>query len=969
MLQTSINLINKIRKIRSTAYILMTLTFVLVGIILVNFINRQYTLAEIVDNIGRQRMLSQKLVNSLFILNHNMNHHPEQISLSTFTKDLNDFQNAHSYIAKVRSVGTYHFILNLKNINKEKKEVQTQYASFLKQLFSIRQSVFFQNKLISPDQEQKLIATQNLYVKAIDNLNQSISNTNKSFIRYNTISLLLLFFLQMIFMIGENFFIFYPVSKKLLSFLKNYAKTEDRYKKIFNQSSEAILLIQKGVICDFNQKTLDMHFLKHKADILNQEVDVVFPHIEQPEYKTTFKEQLMLSELQGTCQFNYLYTCNEKTFLADISLTHLKDFDENTHIALWHDVSEIRKMNETIKEREAFLRLIIDSSPNLIFVKDLNSRYLLANKALTDLYHISQEDIIGKTDYDFACNKEEANQFRQADIEVLNNKEAKIVNEETLTNQEGFTRYFYTIKIPLLDKKGDIFALLGVATDISEIKKAEQALREARQIAEQANKTKSEFLANMSHEIRTPMNAILGFSELIKSKNTDPQLKEWVDSIYHSGKNLLRLINDILDLSKIEAGKIDIQQNDIHLADLINEISSVFSYKIKEKALNLMIHIEKDIPDRLLLDEVRLRQILFNLTGNAVKYTNSGYIKISVSSEKHESMNTINLIIKIEDSGIGIKSENLDLIFEEFRQLKPGNQNFTGGTGLGLAISKKLSELMNGTLTVKSEIDQGSEFTLTFRNVTYLKEIKITENDTKLTNIQFLPAKILIADDVKSNRLLLKNMLSEFPFEIIEAEDGEEAVKKAISEKPDLIYIDMIMPSLSGSDALELLKNKQDTASIPVILITASAIEMKEYNYSDKPFDEILFKPIQMNELILSLKKFIRQSNGLSETFKNNISPYNHIDYHMLKDVICDLDLIYRQQWIEIKDSMLIDEIQDFADNMLILSRQSNVDFFINWSEKLIHEINQFDIVSVQFTLSQYPLILDNLKEMSELQE
>ncbi|HOD54506.1 MAG TPA: hypothetical protein PKJ08_08280, partial [Candidatus Cloacimonadota bacterium] len=289
MLQTSINLINKIRKIRSTAYILMTLTFVLVGIILVNFINRQYTLAEIVDNIGRQRMLSQKLVNSLFILNHNMNHHPEQISLSTFTKDLNDFQNAHSYIAKVRSVGTYHFILNLKNINKEKKEVQTQYASFLKQLFSIRQSVFFQNKLISPDQEQKLIATQNLYVKAIDNLNQSISNTNKSFIRYNTISLLLLFFLQMIFMIGENFFIFYPVSKKLLSFLKNYAKTEDRYKKIFNQSSEAILLIQKGVICDFNQKTLDMHFLKHKADILNQEVDVVFPHIEQPEYKTTFK--------------------------------------------------------------------------------------------------------------------------------------------------------------------------------------------------------------------------------------------------------------------------------------------------------------------------------------------------------------------------------------------------------------------------------------------------------------------------------------------------------------------------------------------------------------------------------------------------------------------------------------------------------------------------------------------------------
>ncbi len=970
MLKTSIKIIKRIRAIRSTAYITISIIFIIVSVILGNFINEQYSLGDSVNLIGRQRMLSQRLHSALVSTNHEVSLHPDKVSYHTFERDLAYFKASQHMISDIKT-GKLQFLKSNQKLNELKTQSMNQYTWLIKEYEILFDILLKQNIPLSDDQMNKLELLQEQYILSIDNFNAYISETNKSFIRYNAISLLVLFLLQLIFLIGENVFLINPKTVKILSFLHHYAKTENKYQKIFSQSSEAILIIQNGIITDFNQKTLDMHHLSERAEILNQEADQIFLHSGNSSYPAVFKEMLKIAEDKGVCSFDYCYTCKGQSFIAEINITRLQDFEEMTFIVLWRDVSELKSMNEIVKEREEFLRTVIDSSPCLIFVKDINSRYLLANKTLADLYNVNIENLIGKRDIDFINIPEEAEQFRQNDIDVFTKQQAKIIREEIVTDKEGHTHFFYTIKIPLLDKENRIIALLGVSTDITELKKAEEELLQARNSAEQANKAKSEFLANMSHEIRTPMNAILGFSELVKSKNTDPGLDEWIDSIYSSGKVLLRLINDILDLSKIEAGKLELHNSTLNIRDMINDTCAIFTHTIKEKKLRMLAEIDENIPHKLVLDEIRLRQILFNLIGNAVKFTTIGFIKVSVRFNLlHEAFNTLDLEIKVQDSGIGIEPENISLIFEEFIQLKPGNVKFTGGTGLGLPISKKLSELMNGRLSVESSPGHGTTFTVLLKEVRFVNdEVGIPSAKSPLIT-SFIPAKILIADDIRSNRLLLANMLSQWQFTIIEAEDGERAVALAQQERPDLIIMDLIMPVLNGSQAFDLIRSNRLTANIPVILITASVIEMNNFIYSDKNFDDILFKPVQKEELLFSIKKFLSHSEHNTQAPRHiSDDSYIQLNRSMLCEIVNQLDTEMTSQWQNLESNMLIDDIQHFSNQMINLSKQSKVDFFINWAEKLKHEVDLFDIANIQLTLSRFEMIRDSLKEIIDNQE
>ena len=363
-------------------------------------------------------------------------------------------------------------------------------------------------------------------------------------------------------------------------------------------------------------------------------------------------------------------------------------------------------------------------------------------------------------------------------------------------------------------------------------------LRDAKEVAEAASQAKSDFLANMSHEIRTPMNAILGFTEILSEKEADQQRKIYFNAIQSNGQALMNLINDILDLSRIEAGKMKLEYKAVSLETLFNDIKTLFLGKAKEKGVELSVNIMPGLPPALLLDSARLRQILINLVGNALKFTAKGYIRLSIeypapdtgSGGSHHG--AVDIRFSVADSGMGIPPDQRELIFNTFTQLKGQKFSEHGGTGLGLAITRRLVEMMNGSLCVQSKEGKGSLFTVDLKNVEVPSDLSSRE-DEKINMfdpnlIRFERATLLIVDDIDYNRELLKGFLQGYDLSLVEAENGREAIEKSEADPPDLILMDMKMPVMDGYRAVDILKQHPELSHIPIVAITASAMKEDE---------------------------------------------------------------------------------------------------------------------------------------------
>ena len=515
---------------------------------------------------------------------------------------------------------------------------------------------------------------------------------------------------------------------------------------------------------------------------------------------------------------------------------------------------------------------------------------------------------------------------------------------------------------------GKLEYLSTIMRDITQQKNIEKQLKQASLNAEMANKAKSEFLANMSHEIRTPMNAILGFTVILSELISDEKQKEYLRSIQTSGKSLLSLINDILDLSKVEAGKLSLEYTTVNMQQICKEMQQIFATKIANKGLNFCVEMDEEMPEAFILDEVRLRQVLVNIIGNAVKFTSSGYIKLGVKSQS-VGEDEVSLTISVEDTGMGIPDAQKQIIFNAFEQQQGQSHAVFGGTGLGLAITKRLVEMMEGSIRVADNKPRGCRFIINLTNVTISSVSRDSEPQEFIDaqNIVFEPAVILIADDIDVNRELVRLFLNRYDFDFIEACNGEEAVNLTKEHLPDLIFMDIKMPVVNGYEATRQIKLHDNTKYIPIIALTASAMKQDEEQLK-KICDGFLSKPVAKNQLIGEIAKFLphrTKENTPQAVCKEDDENTNDLNTNV--DTQALLNEIYRkkEQCAELSETLDINDIEQLGEQIKALGVEHNYQPLITWGEDLQTQAAMFDLENLPQTLKKYQSIIEKLEHLN----
>ena len=749
-------------------------------------------------------------------------------------------------------------------------------------------------------------------------------------------------------------------------------------------------------------------------------------------------EQLLSKETVHTlrCRIQQLIQTKQPFQVEDISVRDEKNIYYATTLfplldeqgapyafcAITTDVTQRREAEIALQEREAQYRLLFQQMTSGVALHEIildergepcDYRFLAVNPAFERLTGLRADEILHKTVLEVLPGTETVWIERYGEVALT----GKALHFEEFAAELGkFYRIvayspqhgqFATIFTDITERKQAEQALQShreelkrlvaertadlqrsnqqLAMEIAERKDTERELQQAKEGAEAANRAKSEFLANMSHDIRTPMNAILGFTDILKTQLSGaPQYQAYLGNIHAAGQNLLRLINDILDLSKIEAGRFDIHPEVVHLPGLFNELLSTFSLKAQKKQIRLEFVLAPDLPAEVCIDGTRLRQILMNLLGNALKFTPAGEVRLDCMPLPATVLRTgasqqAGIHIQIRDSGIGIVPQNLQDIFDPFKQGRHTGQK-NDGSGLGLAITKKLVELMEGDISVESELNKGTNFTLRLP-VGEVKEGSSSETPLldeqafERKSFQFEEATLLLVEDNPLNRDVLRSYLATYPFTLIEAENGQEALQILPRIEAALIFMDIQMPVMDGYKTTQILKADRRFQKIPIVALTAYAMKEQKERYQDF-FDAYLSKPFFQRDLLRLLAQFLPhqrsplQVHSLTAPHKQPQTPEGCLQ--SLPKALEQQGALPEERRRHVHDILLpgyqalcevlsADKLFNFAKNVLDFGEHTKLPPLQRYGEELLHHAQVFDILNIKRLLAQFPEIVEIL--------
>jgi PAS domain S-box-containing protein len=633
-------------------------------------------------------------------------------------------------------------------------------------------------------------------------------------------------------------------------------------------------------------------------------------------------------------------------------------------------------LEELVKERTEELSAVMEETRDLYenapcgyHSIDANGIYARINNTELRWLGYEREEVIGKLGIPDILTPESLVYQNKVLSEIINN--GAIYNVELEYVRKDGTTFFGSLNsTSIFDKDGNFLMSRSTLFDISERKQIEIALNKAMEAAENANRTKSEFLANMSHEIRTPMNAVLGYTELLSSLLTDQTQRNYIESIKSSGRSLLTLINDILDLSKIEAGKLELEYDYVDSQFFFTEFERIFALKASEKGIKFIVEIQSGTPAGIYIDEPRLRQIIFNLIGNAIKFTSQGYVKLKIHTENMQVVNYtsekseefLDLCIDVEDTGIGISKEIMEEIFDPFIQAR--DQKNIGGTGLGLAITRRLTSLMKGIISLKSELGKGSIFSVKIPEIAFKREFTNTKITIQIdpTEIIFEPSTILVVDDVEHNRNFIRDTLRNTKLTVIDADEGFKALKLAKEIIPQLIISDIRMPNMDGFEFLTRLKSDDDLKDIPVLAYSASVLKDQKERIHQSKFVGLLTKPVNITELYFELMNNLKHTQIKKE--KIDPEPANDSDSEVdnLQELISLLESDFHEMWKGFEIRQSIGGIKKFGEELSKLGTDHKSVLITQYSKDLVNAAESFNIEAILMLLKQYNPIIEKLK-------